>query len=65
MRNQNVVSSVIVVVIMIVFVCAAIFGYVANLLYIWKETHLAITVKFILSIAGVFVPPLGALLGYF
>ncbi len=31
MRNQNVVSSGIVVVIMIVFVCAAIFGYVANL----------------------------------
>lgn len=42
-----------------------IYGYIMNVYSIWNTIDLAITGKFILRVIGVFMFPLGAILGYF
>ena len=47
------------------FVLTLITGYITNLLYIFNLGQLTLTGETILSIIGVFIPPLGALHGIY
>lgn len=40
-------------------------GYVVNLMLIWDTANLPMTGKFLLRVIGVFVVPLGAVMGFF
>ncbi len=48
-----------------VLVIAFIFGWIMNIIDIIHTLHGPINAMFIARIAGVFVAPLGAILGYF
>lgn len=47
------------------FVLTLITGYITNILYIFNLGQLTLTGETILSIIGVFIPPLGALHGIY
>ena len=48
----------------VVFVLAVFYGWVMNLYAIWHTVDNPIAGKFILRCIGIFVPPIGAILGY-
>lgn len=43
---------------------AAIFGWVMNIISLWHTMDGPLTAKFIVRVIGVFVPVIGAVLGY-
>lgn len=47
------------------FILTLLIGYITNILYIFNLGHLTITGETLLSIIGVFIPPLGALHGIY
>lgn len=47
------------------FVLTLLAGYITNILYIFSLGQLTLTGETILSIIGVFIPPLGALHGIY
>lgn len=49
---------------MIVLYCALIVGWVMNIVTIWNTMNNPVTAKFILRCIGVFVGPIGGILGY-
>ena len=63
MRKILVVGSLILV--GLSFVLTLLAGYVTNILYIFNIGQLTLTGETILSIIGVFIPPLGALHGIY
>ncbi len=48
----------------IVFVAAMIAGWIMNIMTIWNTYDLPLTGKFVLRIIGIFVFPIGGVLGY-
>lgn len=40
------------------------YGWVWNIIAIWHSTHDPLTAQFILRVVGIFVFPVGAILGY-
>ena len=63
MREILVVGSLILV--GLSFVATLLAGYITNILYIFNLGQLSLTGETILSIIGVFIPPLGALHGIY
>ena len=63
MREILVVGSLILV--GLSFVLTLLAGYITNILYIFNLGQLTLTGETILSIIGVFIPPLGALHGIY
>lgn len=47
------------------FILTLLAGYITNILYIFNIGQLTLTGETILSIIGVFIPPLGALHGIY
>lgn len=47
------------------FVLTLLIGYITNIIYIFNLGQLTLTGETILSILGVFIPPLGALHGIY
>ena len=47
------------------FVLTLLAGYITNIIYLFNIGQLTLTGKTILSIIGVFIPPLGALHGIY
>lgn len=47
------------------FILTLLIGYITNILYIFNLGHLTLTGETLLSIIGVFIPPLGALHGIY
>ena len=47
------------------FILTLFIGYITNILYIFNLGHLTLTGETLLSIIGVFIPPLGALHGIY
>lgn len=50
--------------VLISFICAGIYGWVENIIKLVHIADLPITGMFILRVVGIFLAPLGALLGY-
>ena len=63
MRERLIVGSLILV--GLSFVLTLITGYITNIIYIFNLGQLTLTGETILSIIGVFIPPLGALHGIY
>ena len=63
MREILVVGSLILV--GLSFILTLLIGYITNILYIFNLGQLTLTGETILSIIGVFIPPLGALHGIY
>lgn len=64
MSGENVVALVLFLII-VLFVGFVGYGYVENIIAILHNVHAAITGEFILRVIGIFMVPLGALMGYF
>ena len=63
MREILVVGSLILV--GLSFVLTLLAGYITNIIYLFNMGQLTLTGETILSIIGVFIPPLGALHGIY
>ena len=63
MREILVVGSLILV--GLSFILTSLSGYITNIIYLFNLGQLTLTGETILSIIGVFIPPLGALHGIY
>ena len=62
-RNNQQGHAVIALVFILLWV-AAVFGWVLNIVEVFNTVNLPVTAMFILRCIGIFVAPLGAILGY-
>ena len=64
MSGENVVALVLFM-ILFLFIGFGGYGYIENILTIFHNVHAVITGEFILRVIGVFMVPLGVVMGYF
>lgn len=62
MREEIIVLSGYALVVLFWLLC--VFGWVMNIMTIWNTFGLPLTAKFVLRVVGVFVFPIGGVLGY-
>ena len=63
MSGENVVTLVLFM-ILFLFIGVGGYGYIENILTIFHNVHAVITGEFILRVIGIFVAPLGVLMGF-